>query len=69
MLCGQFFVSVYFAEIVFVVVQAIRAFKSGKIGADRNGGEVLGLALVKAGSTFKRIIRFHSDLLFSAGCG
>jgi hypothetical protein len=59
-----FYGKVNFGEGVRVVVQAFRAFKSGKIGADRNGGEVFGQALVIADSTFKRTIRFHSDLLF-----
>jgi len=63
MLCDQSFFGVHFVEIVFVVIKAIRAFKSGKIGAGRNGGEVLVLALEKAGSTFKRTIRFHGYLL------
>src|ERR1035437_1965404 len=58
-----FYGEVNFGEGVRVIVQAYRAFKSGKIGADRNGGEVFGQALVIADSTFKRTIRFHSDLL------
>ena len=66
MLCGKFLRGFNFAEIVFVVVQEIRAFKSGKIGADGNRGEVPGQTLVIADSTFKRIIRFHCDLLFVA---
>jgi hypothetical protein len=64
MLRGFFKGDINFGEGVRVVVQAFRAFKRGKIGADGNGGEVLGQALVIADSTFKRAVRFHSDLLF-----
>jgi hypothetical protein len=64
-LSGSFFYGyVNFSEGVRVVVQAFRAFESSKIGAYRNGGEVFGQALIIADSAFKRIIRFHDDLLF-----
>jgi hypothetical protein len=54
-----FYGKVNFGEGVRVVVQAFRAFKSGKIGADRNRGEVLGQTLIIADPTFKRTVRFH----------
>jgi hypothetical protein len=61
---GFFKGDINFGEGVRVVVQAFRAFKRGKIGADGNGGEVFGQALVIADSTFKRTVRIHSNLLF-----
>ena len=64
MLGSHFFLSSNFVKGLWIVVQAFWTFKCSKVCADGDGGEVLGQALVKADSTFKRTVRFHTGLLF-----
>jgi hypothetical protein len=53
-----------FGETVRVIVEALRALKGRKIGAYRNGSEILGLVLIETDTTFVNGFGFHGLLLF-----